>query len=350
MQTLWRDPAMSRCSARRRARPRHRRRLHRRPEAPPGPRRTDRAKEQFEIDLENYATVDLSKVDAAVEGTFPASDPTGAHPGGRARAPTSSPTPAPTPASQPTPLEPLQPGRGDLAPTGRSSRSTTASVGLAALTSCTNTSNPSVMIAAGLLARTRARRASPSKPWVKTNLAPGSKVVTDYYAKAGSGKYLEELGFDLVGYGCTTCIGNSGPLDRGGLRRRSTRTTRGHRGALRQPQLRGPHQPRREDELPRQPAAGRRLRAGRIDGLRLRHRPAGQGQGRQRRVPARTSGRLRRGAVAIDEAIDTEMFTHSTPTSSRATSAGSRCRPRRATPSTGTRTRPTSASPRSSTA
>ena len=86
-------------------------------------------------------------------------------------------------------------------------------VTIAAITSCTNTSNPSVMLAAGLLARTAAMTGLKSKPWVKTTLAPGSKVVTDYYEKAGLMDDLESLGFYLVGYGCTTCIGNSGPLD-----------------------------------------------------------------------------------------------------------------------------------------
>ena len=83
---------------------------------------------------------------------------------------------------------------------------------IAAITSCTNTSNPSVMIAAGLLAKNAVERGLRSKPWVKTTLAPGSKVVTDYYDKAGLTPYLDKLGFGTVGYGCTTCIGNSGPL------------------------------------------------------------------------------------------------------------------------------------------
>jgi aconitate hydratase len=86
------------------------------------------------------------------------------------------------------------------------------SVVIAAITSCTNTSNPSVMIAAGLLARNAVERGLRTKPWVKTSLAPGSKVVTDYLAKAGLQSSLDALGFNLVGYGCTTCIGNSGPL------------------------------------------------------------------------------------------------------------------------------------------
>jgi aconitate hydratase len=86
------------------------------------------------------------------------------------------------------------------------------SVVIAAITSCTNTSNPAVMMAAGLLAKRARERGLRSQPWVKTSLAPGSKVVTDYYNRAGLTGPLEELGFNLVGYGCTTCIGNSGPL------------------------------------------------------------------------------------------------------------------------------------------
>ena len=85
-------------------------------------------------------------------------------------------------------------------------------VSVAAITSCTNTSNPSVMIGAGLLAKKAVERGLSRKPWVKTTLAPGSKVVTDYYEKSGLLPYLEKLGFNVVGYGCTTCIGNSGPL------------------------------------------------------------------------------------------------------------------------------------------
>src|SRR5207302_10752479 len=83
---------------------------------------------------------------------------------------------------------------------------------IAAITSCTNTSNPSVMIGAGLLARKAVERGLKRQPWVKTSLAPGSKVVTEYLRKSGLQPYLDELGFNLVGYGCTTCIGNSGPL------------------------------------------------------------------------------------------------------------------------------------------
>ena len=86
------------------------------------------------------------------------------------------------------------------------------SILIAAITSCTNTSNPNVLIAAGLLAKKAVELGLKTKPWVKTSLAPGSQVVTDYLSKAGLNSYLDDLGFNLVGYGCTTCIGNSGPL------------------------------------------------------------------------------------------------------------------------------------------
>ena len=95
---------------------------------------------------------------------------------------------------------------------GKSGELRNGSVVIASITSCTNTSNPSVMIGAGLLAKKAVERGLVSKPWVKTTLAPGSKVVTNYYEKAGLTEYLEKLGFNLVGYGCVTCIGNSGPL------------------------------------------------------------------------------------------------------------------------------------------
>ena len=165
-----------------------------------------RAKDQFEIDLANYASIDHSKVDAAVEGTFPASDPIGLTPQDELSAHELSHTHsshAPETLSNPTRVT-LQDGTGFTLDHG--------AVAIAAITSCTNTSNPSVMLAAGLLARNASRKGLTSKPWVKTTLAPGSKVVTDYYEKAGLTGYLEDLGFYTVGYGCTTCIGNSGPL------------------------------------------------------------------------------------------------------------------------------------------
>ena len=142
---------------------------------------------------------------------------------------------------------------------------------IAAITSCTNTSNPSVLIGAGLLAQATPSNADcRRKPWVKTSLAPGSKVVTDYLAKAGLQPYLDQLGFNLVGYGCTTCIGNSGSAAarrrRNGCRAGSDR--RG--GALGQPQLRRPHSSAGARELPRLAAARSRVCARRPHGSRSR--------------------------------------------------------------------------------
>ncbi len=105
---------------------------------------------------------------------------------------------------------PTAPGNGDLQKAA--AEMTHGSVVIAAITSCTNTSNPSVMLAAGLLAKKAVERGLTTKPWVKTSLAPGSKVVSDYLTEAGVMRHLEQLRFHLVGYGCTTCIGNSGPL------------------------------------------------------------------------------------------------------------------------------------------
>lgn len=103
-------------------------------------------------------------------------------------------------------------GGVDYSYEGRTHRLKDGAVVIAAITSCTNTSNPSVMMAAGLLAKKAVEKGLKRQPWVKSSLAPGSKVVTDYYQAAGLSRYLDELGFALVGYGCTTCIGNSGPL------------------------------------------------------------------------------------------------------------------------------------------
>ncbi|MFJ5300457.1 aconitate hydratase AcnA [Pseudomonas sp. NPDC088368] len=105
-----------------------------------------------------------------------------------------------------------QVGEAEYEYEGNRYRLKNGAVVIAAITSCTNTSNPSVMMAAGLLAKKAVEKGLQRKPWVKTSLAPGSKVVTDYYKAAGLTEYLDKLGFDLVGYGCTTCIGNSGPL------------------------------------------------------------------------------------------------------------------------------------------
>ncbi|KSU52531.1 aconitate hydratase AcnA [Microbacterium enclense] len=166
------------------------------------------AKNQFEKDILNYAggAVSDSVVDLEVDGTFPASDP-GSVPGEEHEHVTESEvlisSGHPANASNPVKV---------TTPEGQSYLLDNGAVTLAAITSCTNTSNPSVMIAAGLLAKNAVDKGLKRKPWVKTTLGPGSKVVTDYYEKSGLDKALEGLDFYTVGYGCTICIGNSGPL------------------------------------------------------------------------------------------------------------------------------------------
>jgi aconitate hydratase len=148
-----------------------------------------------------------STVDEAVEETFPASDPAspsahGNGDAGKPRAPISAASGAHGRTSKPTPVT--------LG--GNTFEIDHGAVVIASITSCTNTSNPSVMLGAALLAKNAVDKGLAVKPWVKTSMAPGSQVVTDYYEKAGLWPYLEKLGYHLVGYGCTTCIGNSGPL------------------------------------------------------------------------------------------------------------------------------------------
>jgi len=176
-----------------------------------GPRRPqDRvrladAKDAFLHELPSFGVDYGNSKDEAVAESFPASDPP-AHvePGHE------EPAVAAAPAVAVAELE-----RTDAADVQLGDLQFTlehGSVVIAAITSCTNTSNPQVMVAAGLLAKKAVERGLDRKPWVKSSLAPGSRVVTDYYEKAGLTPYLEALGFHTVGYGCTTCIGNSGPL------------------------------------------------------------------------------------------------------------------------------------------
>ncbi|WP_311245204.1 aconitate hydratase [Microbacterium sp. WCS2018Hpa-23] len=165
------------------------------------------AKTQFEHDILSYASASTSDsvVDLESKHSFPASDP-GSVPGEEeptTTRPVHINSGAPANASTPVPV---------TTPSGEKYILDNGAVTLAAITSCTNTSNPSVMIAAGLVARKALEKGLKQKPWVKTTLGPGSKVVTDYYEKSGLDKDLEGLGFYTVGYGCTICIGNSGPL------------------------------------------------------------------------------------------------------------------------------------------
>jgi aconitate hydratase len=140
--------------------------------------------------------------DQAVADTFPASDPTAEQaPGGEEMEDEVS-----------SPVAVAEPEHHPVRVRGRDYELDHGSVVIAAITSCTNTSNPQVMVAAGLVAKRAVELGLQRRPWVKSSLAPGSKVVTEYYEKAGLDRYLDELGFNTVGYGCTTCIGNSGPL------------------------------------------------------------------------------------------------------------------------------------------
>ncbi len=175
------------------------------------------AKQSFRAALADYVTDDgqvevhaghqpehgvASTVDAGSADSFPASDPP-ALVGGNAGGAPAEPGQATDRPSRRTPVRLSDGSEFEL---------DHGAVTVAAITSCTNTSNPSVMIAAALVAKNAVDRGLQRKPWVKTTLAPGSKVVMDYYERAGLTPYLDKLGFNLVGYGCTTCIGNSGPL------------------------------------------------------------------------------------------------------------------------------------------
>jgi len=164
------------------------------------------AKNAFREALGSY--VPLDSLDEDIAGTFPASDPVAAEEGNgvyTGRAPVLADEPA---AAAGRPSAPVMVTLDD----GTKTSVDHGSVVIAAITSCTNTSNPSVMVGAALVAKKAVEAGLERKPWVKTTLAPGSKVVMDYYERAGLTPYLEKLGFNLVGYGCTTCIGNSGPL------------------------------------------------------------------------------------------------------------------------------------------
>ncbi|MDQ4008200.1 MAG: aconitate hydratase [Actinomycetota bacterium] len=170
------------------------------------------ARPAFRGALSDYVSTD--DVDSAPEQgydeadaeSFPASDSPAYHGSNGSAAPTDHLSAAPKDGGRPS--KPVMVELGD----GSKFELDHGAVAIAAITSCTNTSNPSVMIGAALLAKNAVERGLTRKPWVKTSLAPGSKVVMDYYERAGLTPYLDKLGFNLVGYGCTTCIGNSGPL------------------------------------------------------------------------------------------------------------------------------------------
>jgi aconitate hydratase len=164
------------------------------------------AKASFRGALADYVPQDEEGYDEAVAESFPASDSPSHEGGNGAPAPRDYASAAPEDGGRPS-----NPAEVTLAD-GTTCTLDHGAVAIAAITSCTNTSNPSVMIGAALLAKKAVEKGLQRKPWVKTTLAPGSKVVSDYYERAGLTPYLDKLGFNLVGYGCTTCIGNSGPL------------------------------------------------------------------------------------------------------------------------------------------
>ncbi|WP_144628517.1 aconitate hydratase AcnA [Arthrobacter woluwensis] len=168
------------------------------------------AKEQFRKDIHNYVTLADGSVDEALDESFPASDSPSFSPDSHVTEDNEVKVVASAAnGANGRPSKPVTVETAD----GRTFELDHGAVSIASITSCTNTSNPSVMLAAALLARNAVEKGLTAKPWVKTSVAPGSKVVTDYYEKSGLTPYLEKLGFYIVGYGCATCIGNSGPLE-----------------------------------------------------------------------------------------------------------------------------------------
>ena len=169
------------------------------------------------------------------------------------------------------------------------------SVLIAAITSCTNTSNPSVMVAAGLVAQRAVERGLTVPHWVKTSFAPGSKVVTQYLQAAGLMEPLETLGFNLVGYGCTTCIGNSGPLAEPIAAAVEQTDLVGVSVLSGNRNFEGRIHPLDPGELPRLTTAGGGLRAGGADRRGPHHRAAGRGEQRRIGLPARPVADVGRG-------------------------------------------------------
>ncbi len=280
------------------------------------------SKAQFREDLRNYVKEDLAdgSLDEAIDESFPASD----SPSFTASASHLSDVAphAHGPKSNGRPSNKVSVKTAD----GREFELDHGAVSIASITSCTNTSNPSVMLAAALLARNAVDKGLTSKPWVKTSVAPGSKVVTDYYNKSGLTPYLEKLGFYIVGYGCATCIGNSGPLDAEiseAIQANDLSVTavlsgnRNFEGRI-NPDV-------KMNYLASPPLVIAYALAG-YHGLRLRQRRPGPGRGRQRRLPEGHLAEPGRGpaghrfldrqgnvrprlrTAVIDSSIDKEMF------------------------------------------
>ena len=283
------------------------------------------------------STTRTARTTSAVADTFPASDPTTEQ----------------QPAGSPEPVADLAPATGAAPriPTpvaGTDFELDHGSVVIAAITSCTNTSNPQVMVAAGLLARNAIARGLPRKPWVKSSLAPGSKVVTRYYEQAGLQQHLDALGFNTVGYGCTTCIGNSGPLadeisgaiTEGDLVVCSVLSGNRNFEARIHPEVKANY-------LASPPLVVAYSLAGRMD-IDFEHEPIGTGRrattsssGTSGRAPPRSARRSPRRCVRSSSP-------RRTPTCSPATRPGARCRCLRVSCSRGSRTRRTCGSRRTS--
>ncbi len=305
-----------------------------------GPRRPQdrvplaRAKQSFAETLGSFGVEYANgSHDEAMTETFPASDPTTEQqPAGESLADEAPVTTATHPGHARTPVA------------GTDFELDHGAVVIAAITSCTNTSNPQVMVAAGLLARKAVERGLQRKPWVKSSLAPGSKVVTRYYEQAGLQSFLDELGFNTVGYGCTTCIGNSGPLaeeisgaiDAGDLVVCSVLSGNRNFEARIHPEVKANY-------LASPPLVVAYALAG-SDGHRLRDRAAGRLRRRRGRLPARSLA-VARGDLRHDRRLgsrravrrDLRGCLHGRR------DAGARSRCRRASGSTGSRPRPTSA-------
>ncbi len=306
------------------------------------------AKDAFRSALADYAESSdngvHTHVDESVDESFPASDPpapTGGNGDGAPRPAVSAASGSEGRTSQPTAVTMAN---------GTEVEIDHGAVVIASITSCTNTSNPSVMLAAALLARNAVDKGLSVKPWVKTSMAPGSQVVTDYYEKAGLWPYLEKLGYHLVGYGCTTCIGNSGPLpdevsaavNEADLAVVSVLSgNRNFEGRI-NPDV-------KMNYLASPPLVIAYALAGTMD-FDFEDQPLGQDSDGSDVFLRDLWPSAADVQDTIDNSISQEMFTKDYADVFRATSGGVRCPPPRARPSSGTRTPPTSASPRTSTA